>query len=600
MSPQTFLLPDLGEGLVEAELVTWLVAVGDTVHVDQPIAEVETAKSVVEVPCPFEGVVVTLHGAEGELLEVGKPLISVSSSFEVGASSISAPGSAKSPAPTPARPQALPLLASSRQVPRASGPTAVPTTPGVGAEDFAQASPAAGLSLSSAESSDAAAPSDSGSPADTAATSPASAFGAESSEVASVAAYSLSDSGSGDSGTGAESRPAPSSSVSPSDPGPSDANGGVDAGSASGSGNVLIGYGTSGHGGAGRTRVSRAQRILADVARASISSAPDISVPVQADGPRRVALVVSPLVRKMARDGGLVLADVVGSGADGLILRSDVQAALNGVHAGTSATSAQPSSKSTGAGAAGLAGGVSAGVDPRTGLEIVSNKPLTGIKKAAAAAFTRSRREIPEATVWVDVDATALVELRASLKATGAGAPSLLAFIARFVTAGLERFPALNTQISSKDGVDSVLEFGGINLGFAAQTDRGLVVPVLRNAQGRSARQLDAAIRELAETARGGKASPQLLSGGTFTVNNYGVFGVDGSAAIINHPEAAMLGIGRIMDKPWVVDGQLCVRKMTELTLAFDHRVCDGAVASGFLRFVADGIENPGTVLAEL
>lgn len=571
MNPQTFLLPDLGEGLVEAELVTWLVAVGDTVHVDQPIAEVETAKSVVEVPCPFEGVVVTLHGAEGELLEVGKPLISVSSSSEVddlGRQVAAEPG-----APTLARPQALPLLASSQQVPRASGPTAVPTTPSAGTPVSALSPEVSGSQTATSASL---AASDSGSP---------------------------SGSGSGDSGTGAESRPAPSSSVSPSDPGPSDANGGVDAGSASGSGNVLIGYGTSGHGGAGRTRVSRAQRILADVARARISSAPDISVPVQAGGPRRVALVVSPLVRKMARDGGLVLADVVGSGADGLILRSDVQAALNVIHAGssaTSATSAQPSSKPTGAGAAGLAGGVSAGVDPRTGLEIVSNKPLTGIKKAAAAAFTRSRREIPEATVWVDVDATALVELRASLKATGAGAPSLLAFIARFVTAGLDRFPALNTQISSKDGVDSVLEFGGINLGFAAQTDRGLVVPVLRNAQGRSARQLDAAIRELAETARGGKASPQLLSGGTFTVNNYGVFGVDGSAAIINHPEAAMLGIGRIMDKPWVVDGQLCVRKMTELTLAFDHRVCDGAVASGFLRFVADGIENPGTVLAEL
>ncbi|POH74303.1 dihydrolipoamide acetyltransferase family protein [Arthrobacter glacialis] len=434
MSLQVFLLPDLGEGLVEAELVTWLVNVGDAVHVDQPIAEVETAKSVVEVPSPFEGVVETLHGAEGDTLTVGKPLISVNSAAaEVGA-------------PTPAL-----------------------------------------------------------------------------------------------------------------------------ATSAEGSGNVLIGYGTSSHGGPGRTRPALRQHLHAqDSGPATVQ--------------HRAHLVVSPLVRKLAHDHGLELSNIHGSGSDGLILRRDVEQAAAG---GPVLAPAAPE-------------GSRAVVDQRTGLEVAGRTPLTGVKKAAAAAMTRSRAEIPEATVWVDVDATALMELRRELKAKDGAAPSVLAFVARFVTAGLGRFPALNMQVAHNGPEQELVEFAGINLGIAAQTERGLMVPVVRNVQGLSARALDERIRAVAEQARGGKAGPETLRGGTFTINNYGVFGVDGSAAIINYQEAAMLGIGRIMDKPWVVNGELCVRQMTELTLAFDHRVCDGAVAAGFLRFVADAMENPASVLADL
>ena len=140
----------------------------------------------------------------------------------------------------------------------------------------------------------------------------------------------------------------------------------------------------------------------------------------------------------------------------------------------------------------------------------------------------------------------------------------------------------------------------GVQLGFAAQTTRGLVVPVIRDAHLLSARDLSAAIAGLASEARAATASPGDLSGGTFTVNNYGVFGVDGSAAIINYPEVAILGLGRIIDRPWVVDGAVAVRKLAELTLAFDHRVCDGGTAGGFLRFVADCIESPVSALADL
>jgi 2-oxoisovalerate dehydrogenase E2 component (dihydrolipoyl transacylase) len=179
--------------------------------------------------------------------------------------------------------------------------------------------------------------------------------------------------------------------------------------------------------------------------------------------------------------------------------------------------------------------------------------------------------------------------------------PGILAFVARFVVAGLARYPELNSRIATGgDGTQEVVRVDGVNLGIAAQTDRGLVVPSIRRADTLSARELDAEIRRLAASARDGKASPSDLSSGTFTLNNYGVFGVDGSAAIINYPEAAILGLGRILDRPWVVDGQLAVRKVTELTLAFDHRVCDGGTAGGFLRFVADAMEDPGAMLADL
>ena len=240
----------------------------------------------------------------------------------------------------------------------------------------------------------------------------------------------------------------------------------------------------------------------------------------------------------------------------------------------------------------------SAETDSRTGLGIIARTPVRGVRKAVAANMTRSRSEIPEATVWVDVDATALVEMRASLKKTDPhNTPGLLAFIARFVTAGLKKYPELNTRIVTTEDAaggesQEIVAFDGVNLGFAAQTDRGLMVPSVRNADKMSARELDAEIRRLTAVVREGKATPSELGSGTFTLNNYGVFGVDGSAAIINHPEVGILGLGRIIDKPWVVNGELAVRKVTELTLTFDHRVCDEA--GGFLRYVADAIEIPG------
>jgi len=463
MSVRTFLLPDLGEGLTDAELVNWLVAEGDTITVDQPVAEVETAKSLVEVPSPFAGVVQTLHGAAGESIDVGKPLISVRTTADAPAPGATAP--------------------------------AAPGDPDPAGEAYRQ-----------------------------------------------------------------EER--------------------------AGSGNVLIGYGTpGGHGTNRRTRAPR--RAAAAPAPAPVAVADP--APATSEAPR----CISPLVRRLARESGIALRSVHGTGRDGLILRRDVELAISAGSTAAPATAPVPASPAAPA---------PGDTDPRSGLGVASRTPVKGLRRTVAANLSASRSEIPEATVWVDVDATALLELRADLKRRDPeNTPGLMAFLARFTLAGLRRFPELNTRYVAGAGPDAELvAFDGVNLGFAAQTDRGLMVPSIRHAEKLSARELDAEIRRLTASARSGAATPAELTSGTFTLNNYGVFGVDGSAAIINYPESAILGIGRIIDKPWVVDGQLAVRKMTELTLVFDHRVCDGGTAGGFLRYVADAIENPGSVLADL
>ncbi|MFL1378765.1 dihydrolipoamide acetyltransferase family protein [Nocardiopsis protaetiae] len=448
MTVHVFELPDLGEGLTEAEVVKWLVSVGDTVAVDQPIAEVETAKSIVEVPTPYGGVVHELHGAEGEVLAVGGPLISVADE------------------------------------------SAEPVAP-------ADSEPAA----------------------------PVSADGERYRE---------------------EER------------------------AGTGSGNVLIGYGTPESGGTGRRR--RPRRAAAP--DAVVSPAPAV---------RRVPLVTSPLVRRLAREAGLRVADIAGSGQDGLITRRDVLAAIEAAQAPAAAPAdAVPAPVPAGA------------VDPRTGLAESSRVPMSGFRKSVAAALSRSRGEIPEATVWVDVDATELVRLRTAHP----DGPGLLSYVARFTVAGLRAYPELNGLVDTERG--ELVQYDGINLGLAVQTDRGLVAPAVLGAHRMTTSELDAEVRRLTAAARAGKATPAEMTGGTFTLNNYGSLRVDGSAAIINHPQVAILGIGRIIDRPWVVNGELTVRKVTQLSFAFDHRVCDGGAAAGFMRVVADAIEDPAAAIARL
>ncbi len=441
-----FALPDLGEGLTDAELVRWLVAVGDTIAVDQPIAEVETAKSVVEVPSPFAGVVAVCHGEEGETIMVGSPLLEVE---EVEA--------------------------------RAAEPTAAEPV-------------------------------------------------------------------------------------------------------AAGSGQVLVGYGTTDHATA-RRRGRAALR----------SGAP-------AGAPSRVVPVVSPVVRALAHTHGVDLASLTPTGAGGVVTRRDVEAALAAAKATASSAPPRPPVApsqpwpSPASSAPAPEGPAADGhLDPRTGLRVAAVTPFSRLRRTVAETMTRSRSEIPEATVWVDVDATELWEARRALGRAGRP-PSMLAFVARFALSALARHPELAGRVTAAG--DAVETFDGVNLGFAADTPRGLLVPVIRGAGALSVRDLDAELARLAGAAREGALPPADLTGSTFTVNNYGSLGVDGSAAIINHPEVAILGIGRIIERPWVVDGAIVARRVVQLSLVFDHRVTDGGVAARFLREIADAIESPISFLA--
>ncbi|MFJ9739489.1 dihydrolipoamide acetyltransferase family protein [Streptomyces sp. NPDC101166] len=450
-----FKLPDLGEGLTEAEIVRWLVQVGDVVAVDQPVVEVETAKAMVEVPCPYGGVVTARFGEEGAELPVGAPLITVA----VGEPS------------------------------------------------------------------------------------------------------------SGD--------------------------------QAEGSGNVLVGYGTS-EAPARRRRVRPAQPTPSAAPRAAAASLPAAaSRPAASSGPADGSTVtdgpvpvISPLVRRLARENGLDLRKLTGSGPNGLILRADVEGALRvAQERGTPhvASSPVPASASLSAPAPAPAPAPAGG-----GTRV----PLKGIRGAVADKLSRSRREIPDATCWVDADATELMRARTAMNEAGGPKISLVALLARICTAALARFPELNSTVDQE--AREIVRFDHVHLGFAAQTERGLVVPVVRDAHARDAEGLTAEFARLTETARAGGLTPAELTGGTFTLNNYGVFGVDGSTPIINHPEAAMLGVGRIMPKPWVHEGELAVRQVVQLSLTFDHRVCDGGTAGGFLRFVADCVEQPAVLLRTL
>jgi 2-oxoisovalerate dehydrogenase E2 component (dihydrolipoyl transacylase) len=438
-SVREFPLPDLGEGLTSAEIVRWLVEVGEVIAVDQPVAEVETAKAVVEVPCPYGGVVTSRFGEAGAEIPVGAALVTVAVSSEPG----------------------------------------------------------------------------------------------------------------------------------------------TDAPTAGGSGNVLVGYGTT------ESTGSTRRRRLAPIAAAP-TAAPDRPAPpapAEPPAPKAVPAVISPLVRRLAREHQLDLSALRGSGPDGLIMRADVEQRI----AADQPTQPPEPQRTPG--------------QPPAQAPEPELIPLRGAARLAAERFTRSRQEIPDATCWVDADATGLLAARDALNADPAQPRiGLLPLLARVCSAALARYPELNsTVVTGPDGSPTGIRRNpAVHLGFAAQTERGLVVPVVRDAQRLSTEQLAAEMARLVTAARAGRLSPAELTGGTFTLNNYGVFGVDGSTPIINHPEAAMLGVGRITAKPWVVGGELAVRQVVQLSLSFDHRVCDGATAGGLLRLVADAVESPTTLLRHL
>ncbi|MCO5293736.1 MAG: 2-oxo acid dehydrogenase subunit E2 [Homoserinimonas sp.] len=437
-----FILPDLGEGLTEAEIVNWLVTEGEEILVDQPIIEVESAKSIVDLPSPFAGTVKKLHFAVGDTIHTGQAIITIVTD----------------------------------------------------AADTADSVP----------------------------------------------------------GTALRGDPATASS--------------------GGQVEVLEGFGAAKSGAAPR----RSGRFGKAAGGAADSVSPAVAAPVVPAVPAKGAAspVVSPLVRKLARDNGLVAHRLAGSGPGGLVMRADVEKAIG--QPGRSEAPPAPVSRATG--------------------DLVI--PITGLRKVVAERMAASRREVPEATIWLDVDATNLLAAKGELEAATGERWSSTALVARFVVEGLKLHPILNSSVDMAAG--EIVQHSQINLGIAAQTSRGLMVPVIRNAGEMNTRQLRDAFVEIAQTAKTGSFSAEQLRGGTFTLNNYGGHGVDGSAPIINQPEVGMLGMGRVLDRPWVVDGQIVVRKIMVVSMVFDHRVCDGDIPSEFVKYVTGCIENPISALAGL
>ncbi|WP_238009329.1 dihydrolipoamide acetyltransferase family protein [Dactylosporangium sp. AC04546] len=329
------------------------------------------------------------------------------------------------------------------------------------------------------------------------------------------------------------------------------------------SGAVLVGYGTSGAAPARRRRAVVAVPAAAShgeparttaraAARTSGNSAP----------PADLSAVAKPPVRRLARSLGVDVADLSTDG--GPVTRSAVLAAA---------------------------------VSGKDG-DGVTRVPLRGVRRTIAERMTRSRSEVPEATTWVEADVTDLWQLRQRLNATGGIPVSPLVLVLRVVVAALRRFPVLNSRFDAE--AQEIATYRPIHLGVATSTPRGLMVPCIRDADTLTVDGLAAALSTLTERARAGTLSPGDLTGGTFTVNNYGVFGVDGGDPIINAPEVGILGVGRMLPRPWVHEGSLAVRRTTQLTLSFDHRVCDGLEAGGFLRYVADLLESPTDLFREL
>lgn len=437
---QQFALPDVGEGLTEAEIVSWAVQPGDTVTTNQIIVEIETAKSLVELPSPFAGEVVALHFAEGDTVDVGAAIISIAS----GALD---------------------------RVPDSDA--------GVGADAEAGAAIDAG----------------------------------------------------------------PEADESPEE-----------------EPKLLVGYGP----GAPRPRRRRGTADHAVAAKTPIE--PATPAPAETAAPIRC----TPPVRKLAKDLGVDLATVTPTGPAATITQDDVLSAAD-THRPSASTA--PSSS-----------------------EI--RVPIRGVRKHTAAAMVSSAFTAPHVSEFVTFDITATMELRARLAARREFADvklSPLSLIARAFLRAVERTPAANSRWD--DAAQEIVQLSEVNLGVAAATPRGLVVPNIRSAQRLGLRELSVAIAELAATARAGKTAPEDMAHGTATISNFGVFGVDAGTPILNPGETVILGVGSITRRPWVVgtgDAEtIAPRWVTTLSLSFDHRVLDGQQASELLSDTAAFLSEP-------
>ena len=441
---RVFALPDVGEGLTEAEILSWHVAPGDTVTVNQIIVDIETAKAAVELPSPYAGVVSELFAEPGATVAVGTPIIAIDT------------GAGSGPAPTGAIGEEGPSGRIATLVgygPRAATVARRPRKP-----------------------------------------LPASAVAGG---------------------------PAPAASPAPAAPGASPAPG-------------------------------------APGAPAAHAAAP----------------LAKPPVRKLAKELGVDLRTVLGSASGGVITREDVERAARNGGAGSTARS---------------------GPEPVAGQR---REPVRGVRKATAAAVVSSAFTAPHVTMFLTVDVTPMMELRARLK----GQPQFrdvkltpLAFAARAVCLAVRRTPDVNASWDEATG--EIVYFDYVHLGIAAATPRGLVVPKIRDADRLALRELAVALDELAVSAREGRTAPGDMLGGTITITNIGVFGIDTGTPILNPGESAIFALGTIRDMPWVVDGALAVRKVCQLALSVDHRVVDGRQGSQFLAHIGALLSDPALAL---
>ncbi len=491
-------LPDPGEGLTEAEIVSWKVKEGDTVKVNDIVVEIETAKSLVELPSPFAGVVSKILVPEGETVAVGTPIIRIGEEAEAAA-------------PAPAAP--------------AAGGSAMA---GEGDPYMHLAQKAAEIDMSN----------------------PAATGGGENQTLVGYGPRE-----------GAVQRRARKGAATPA----SDAGAGAQA--------EVQGAFTPG----GAEPVT-----VPDLDEPSVPSTPVAAARAGENG--SVTVLAKPPVRKLAKDLGIDLRSVTPTGPNGTVTRADVEN-----HRSASATSAVEPVETT------VVRGQHAG-------ERETREPIKGVRKMMAQAMVDSAFTSPHVTEWITVDVTRTMRFVEKLKARRDFADvkvSPLLVLAKAVCLAMRRTPEINATWDDK--AQEVVFKSYVNLGIAAATPRGLVVPNVKDADQLSLPELGTAINALARTAREGRTQPAEMSGGSFTITNVGVFGVDAGTPIINPGESAILCFGAVRRQPWVVTKngreKIVPRSITTLALSFDHRLIDGEKGSRFLADVAEILEDPASAM---
>ncbi|MEV4705592.1 dihydrolipoamide acetyltransferase family protein [Actinoplanes sp. NPDC049316] len=525
-----FTLPDLGEGLTEGEILAWLVEVGDTIELNQPIVEVETAKAAVEIPAKWAGVVTRIFHDAGSTVEVGAPIVAIDTDPSAGPlpSSSSPPGSPASPSgPGDGAPAGF-----SGPVPSAESLAAVEVAPAEGAVE----------------------PGLIGGPAPGGRTAVLVGYGPR-----TVTAKRRPRSGTPTASPTATPATPPAAAPAPA------------------------------------PVAAAAPPVAAAVAAPPVPAAP--SVPAAGASARAGAVVLAkPPVRKLAKDLGIDLSSLTGTGPLGSVTRDDVQQAA----AARVAPAAAPSTSINGSSAPAAAAPAAAPAPAVFDASREQRIPIKGVRKLTAENMVASAFTAPHVTEFLTVDVTRSMKTLERLKARPEFRDvriSPLLLVAKAVLLGIKRHPMINSTWSGATNEIVVKEY--VNLGIAAATERGLIVPNVKDAGRLGLRDLAEALNTLVQVAKSGKTPPSDMSGGTFSITNVGVFGVDTGTPILPPGESAILAFGAIRPMPWVHKGKIKIRQVTTLGLSFDHRIVDGELGSKFLRDVGTFLGDPeGTLLS--